>query len=43
MDNLELLMSANLIHRHMHRHGKLLHEHLHAHSKEHDHVHSDAS
>jgi len=43
MGNLELLMSANLIHRHMHRHGKLLHEHLHAHSKEHDHVHSDAS
>lgn len=40
MGNLELLMSANLIHRHMHRHGKLLHEHLHAHSNEHDHVHS---
>ncbi|MGP8255982.1 MAG: energy-coupling factor ABC transporter ATP-binding protein, partial [Methanoregula sp.] len=34
MSNLDLLMSANLIHRHMHRHGKLLHEHLHAHSKE---------
>ena len=39
MSNLDLLMSANLIHQHMHRHGKLLHEHLHAHSKEHDHVH----
>jgi cobalt/nickel transport system ATP-binding protein len=43
MSNLELLISANLIHRHMHRHGKLLHEHLHIHSKEHDHVHSDAA
>jgi cobalt/nickel transport system ATP-binding protein len=43
MSNLDLLMSANLIHRHMHRHGKLLHEHLHAHSKEHDHVHNDAA
>jgi ABC-type cobalt transport system, ATPase component len=39
MGNLDLLMEANLIHRHMHRHGKLLHEHLHAHSKEHDHMH----
>ena len=39
MSNLDLLMAANLIHRHMHRHGKLLHEHLHAHTKEHDHVH----
>ena len=39
----DLLMSANLIHRHMHRHGKVLHEHLHAHSREHDHVHSDAA
>jgi cobalt/nickel transport system ATP-binding protein len=39
MGNLDLLMEANLVHRHMHRHGKLLHEHLHAHSKEHDHVH----
>ena len=40
MGNLELLMSANLIHRHMHRHGRLLHEHLHAaQTEEHDHVH----
>jgi len=39
MGNLDLLMEANLIHRHMHRHGKLLHEYLHAHTKEHDHVH----
>jgi cobalt/nickel transport system ATP-binding protein len=39
MSNQDLLMSANLIHRHMHRHGKVLHEHLHAHTQEHDHVH----
>ena len=39
MSNLDLLMAANLIHRHMHRHGKLLHEHLHVHTQEHDHVH----
>ena len=39
MNDLELLMSANLIHRHMHRHGRLMHEHLHAHSKEHEHGH----
>ena len=31
LDNLELLLSANLIHEHMHVHGKLVHEHLHAH------------
>jgi ABC-type cobalt transport system, ATPase component len=42
MNDLDLLMSTNLIHRHMHRHGKLLHEHLHAHSKEHDHMHDAA-
>jgi cobalt/nickel transport system ATP-binding protein len=34
MNNLELLMSANLIHKHMHRHGKLMHEHLHSHDGE---------
>jgi cobalt/nickel transport system ATP-binding protein len=39
MKDLELLMSANLIHQHMHRHGKLMHEHLHAHSQEHEHNH----
>jgi len=42
MNDLDLLMSTNLMHRHMHRHGKLLHEHLHAHSKEHDHMHNAA-
>ncbi|MGA7626891.1 ATP-binding cassette domain-containing protein [Methanoregula sp.] len=39
MNNMDLLISANLVHRHKHRHGKLQHEHLHAHSREHDHVH----
>ena len=39
MGNRELLMSANLIHRHTHRHGKLVHDHLHAHTQEHEHVH----
>ena len=39
MNDRELLMSANLIHRHLHRHGKLMHEHLHAHSQEHEHGH----
>ncbi len=35
--NLELLLSTNLIHEHMHIHGKLVHEHLHSHDKEHTH------
>jgi len=39
LDNLELLLSTNLIHEHMHFHGKLVHEHLHAHDKEHMHEH----
>ncbi|WP_174591382.1 energy-coupling factor ABC transporter ATP-binding protein [Methanocella conradii] len=39
MNDLELLMSANLIHRHMHRHGNLVHQHLHSHDKEHKHEH----
>ena len=34
MNNLELLTSTNLIHKHMHRHGKLMHEHLHSHDGE---------
>jgi len=42
MADKDLLISANLIHRHLHRHGKVLHEHLHAHSKGHAHVHEDA-
>lgn len=37
--DLDLLTSTNLIHKHMHRHGRIVHEHLHAHSGEHDHAH----
>ncbi len=39
LDNIELLLSTNLIHEHMHIHGKLAHDHLHAHGKEHMHEH----
>jgi len=39
MNDLKLLMSANLIHTHIHQHGRLLHEHLHAHSQGHEHKH----
>jgi len=39
MNDLELLMSANLIHEHMHWHGKLMHEHLHSHIGEDHHEH----
>ena len=37
LNNRELLLSTNLIHEHMHVHGKLVHEHLHAHYREHIH------
>jgi cobalt/nickel transport system ATP-binding protein len=39
LSNLELLLSTNLIHEHMHIHGKLVHDHLHSHNKEHMHKH----
>lgn len=39
LDNLELLLSTNLIHEHMHIHGKLMHKHLHSHDKVHTHEH----
>ena len=39
MNDLELLTSANLIHKHMHRHASLMHEHLHAHEGFHHHEH----
>lgn len=39
ISNFELLLASNLIHEHMHVHGKLVHEHLHAHYKEHMHEH----
>jgi len=37
--DLDLLLSANLIHRHMHRHDAIVHQHLHSHQKEHLHTH----
>jgi len=40
LDDFELLLAANLIHEHMHLHGKLVHEHLHAHKEEHEHGHN---
>ncbi len=39
LSDLELLLAANLIHKHMHRHGTIAHQHLHAHEKEHSHEH----
>ncbi len=40
IENLELLLSANLIHEHMHIHGMLVHDHLHpALDEEHIHEH----
>jgi cobalt/nickel transport system ATP-binding protein len=40
LDDLALLLSVNLIHKHTHLHGKSVHEHLHAHGKEHAHEHA---
>lgn len=37
VNDLELLLSTNLIHKHMHRHGNVVHQHMHTH--EHDHIH----
>jgi cobalt/nickel transport system ATP-binding protein len=39
LSDYELLMASNLIHEHMHIHGKLVHEHLHSHETEHIHMH----
>jgi cobalt/nickel transport system ATP-binding protein len=39
-NNLELLLSTNLIHKHMHRHGTITHHHLHKHDSEHGHEHT---
>lgn len=39
LNNRELLLSTNLIHEHMHVHGKLAHEYTHAHYREHIHEH----
>jgi len=39
INDLELLLATNLIHKHMHRHGAIAHQHVHAHEKEHGHEH----
>jgi cobalt/nickel transport system ATP-binding protein len=39
LNDLDLLLAANLIHKHMHRHGAIVHQHLHAHEKSHEHNH----
>lgn len=39
LDDMALLLSVNLIHEHMHLHGKAVHKHLHAHGKEKEHTH----
>lgn len=39
LSDFELLLATNLIHEHMHLHGKSVHEHLHAHKSEHMHKH----
>lgn len=41
MNDLEVLLENNLIHRHMHRHGDLVHQHLHSHDIEHHHEHEE--
>jgi cobalt/nickel transport system ATP-binding protein len=40
LDDMALLLKVNLIHEHMHIHGKTVHEHLHTHGKEHEHTHN---
>jgi cobalt/nickel transport system ATP-binding protein len=39
LSNTELLLDANLIHRHMHHHGAIQHQHLHVHQEKHSHNH----
>ncbi|HLK58320.1 MAG TPA: ABC transporter ATP-binding protein [Chthonomonadaceae bacterium] len=39
LNDLPLLLSVNLIHEHLHRHGDLVHSHPHFHDAEHDHHH----
>jgi cobalt/nickel transport system ATP-binding protein len=40
LSDLDLLLAANLIHKHMHRHGAIVHQHLHAHEEGHEHRHA---
>lgn len=39
LDDIDLLLETNLIHEHMHRHGRLIHRHPHMHRDEHAHSH----
>lgn len=39
MSDLDLLIAANLIHKHMHRHETIIHQHLHRHEDGHKHSH----
>ncbi|HEY3422391.1 MAG TPA: ABC transporter ATP-binding protein [Methanocellaceae archaeon] len=41
LNDLDLLLETNLIHKHMHRHGALVHQHVHMHDQEHHHEHED--
>jgi cobalt/nickel transport system ATP-binding protein len=41
LSDYDLLLASNLIHQHMHLHGKLVHEHLHSHKKGIRHDHED--
>ncbi|OPY26298.1 MAG: putative ABC transporter ATP-binding protein [Methanocella sp. PtaU1.Bin125] len=40
VNDLDLLLSTNLIHKHMHRHGAITHHHIHSHEGEHQHGHN---
>ncbi|MBI2952868.1 MAG: ABC transporter ATP-binding protein [Chloroflexi bacterium] len=37
LDDVDLLVRANLLHQHLHRHGPIQHAHRHSHADEHDH------
>lgn len=39
LNDIELLLASNLIHKHMHRHGAIVHQHLHDHQEGHSHGH----
>lgn len=41
LNDLDLLLAANLIHKHMHRHGAIVHQHLHDHAETHKHIHEN--
>lgn len=41
LDDMALLLSVNIVHEHMHFHGKTVHEHIHAHIDGHKHEHGN--